>query len=112
MTFCIDHISTDSFYANAADLELRFLAFNQIVLFTKNVLNHHTPRHFCLDSEKKVADDTCKIKKVWESVSFKNFLIGILGDINGLHTEKILCILRWKMVLVFGNKRTQWEGYV
>jgi hypothetical protein len=42
----IDHISTQSFYANAADLELRLLAMNQIILFAKNVLKQSCPRLF------------------------------------------------------------------
>ena len=44
--FFIDHISTDNFHANAADLELRLLALNQIILFAKNILNQHSPRPF------------------------------------------------------------------
>ena len=44
--FFIDHISTDNFHANAADLELRLLAMNQLILFTKNVLKQHSPRPF------------------------------------------------------------------
>ena len=44
--FSIDHISTQSFYANAADLELRLLAMNQIILFAKNVLRQSCPRFF------------------------------------------------------------------
>jgi hypothetical protein len=43
--FSIDHISTQSFHANAADLELRLLAMNQvIILFTKYVLRQNSPR--------------------------------------------------------------------
>ena len=44
--FSMDHISTDQFHANAADLELRLLAMNQLILFTKNVLKHSCPRPF------------------------------------------------------------------
>ncbi len=44
--FSIDHISTQRFYANAADLELRLLAMNQIILFAKNVLKQSCPRLF------------------------------------------------------------------
>jgi len=44
--FSMDHISTDNFHANAADLELRLLAMNQLILFTKNVLKRHSPRPF------------------------------------------------------------------
>jgi len=44
--FSMDHISTDHFHANAADLELRLLAMNQLILFTKNVLKRHCPRPF------------------------------------------------------------------
>ena len=44
--FSIHHISTQSFYANAADLELRLLAMNQITLFAKNVLRQSCPRFF------------------------------------------------------------------
>ena len=51
--FCIDHIATDHFHTNAADLELRLLAFNQILLFTKNILNQHTPRHFASTIRRK-----------------------------------------------------------
>jgi hypothetical protein len=42
--FFIDHISTDNFYANAADLELKLLAMNQIILFAKNILKQDTSR--------------------------------------------------------------------
>jgi len=44
--FHIDHISTDCFHANAADLELKLLALNQVILFCKNVLKQHSPRPF------------------------------------------------------------------
>jgi hypothetical protein len=44
--FSIDHISTQGFYANAADLELRLLAMNQIILFANNVLKQSKPRFF------------------------------------------------------------------
>ena len=36
--FFIDHIATNHFYANAADLELKLLAMNQNILFTKSIL--------------------------------------------------------------------------
>ena len=36
--FFIDHIATNHFYANAADLELKLLAMNQNILFTKTIL--------------------------------------------------------------------------
>lgn len=44
--FSMDHISTDYFHANAADLELRLLAMNQLIMFTKNVLKQDCPRPF------------------------------------------------------------------
>ena len=44
--FFIDHISTDNFHANAADLELRLLALNQLILFAKNILKQHSSRPF------------------------------------------------------------------
>ena len=44
--FHIDHISTDSFHANAADFELKLLALNQMILFCKKILNLDSPRHF------------------------------------------------------------------
>ena len=44
--FHIDHISTDSFHANAADFELKLLALNQMILFCKNILKQDSPRHF------------------------------------------------------------------
>jgi len=44
--FHVDHISTDSFHANAADFELKLLALNQMILFCKNILNQDSPRHF------------------------------------------------------------------
>ena len=51
--FFIDHISTGHFHANAADLELRLLAMNQIILFTRNVLNQHTSRPFASTVRRK-----------------------------------------------------------
>ena len=51
--FCIDHIATDHFHTNAADLELKLLALNQILLFTKNILNQNTPRHFASTIRRK-----------------------------------------------------------
>jgi hypothetical protein len=51
--FHIDHISTDYFHANAADLELRLLAMNQIILFTKNILKQHCPRPFASTVRRK-----------------------------------------------------------
>ena len=44
--FYINHISTDNFHANSADLELRLLALNQLVLFSKNILKQDSPRPF------------------------------------------------------------------
>lgn len=51
--FCIDHISSDHFHANAADLELRLLAMNQLILFTKNILKQRSPRHFASTVRRK-----------------------------------------------------------
>jgi len=51
--FSIDHISTDHFHANAADLELKLLALNQILLFTKNILHQLSPRHFASTVRRK-----------------------------------------------------------
>ena len=42
--FSINHISTEKFYANSADLELKLLALNQLVLFSKNILRQDFPR--------------------------------------------------------------------
>ena len=44
--FSINHISTENFHANSADLELRLLALNQLVLFSKNILRQDSPRPF------------------------------------------------------------------
>jgi len=51
--FSIDHISSEHFHANAADLELRLLAMNQLILFTKNVLKQRSPRHFASTVRRK-----------------------------------------------------------
>jgi hypothetical protein len=51
--FSIDHISTEHFHANAADLELKLLALNQILLFTKNILHQLSPRHFASTVRRK-----------------------------------------------------------
>lgn len=51
--FCIDHISTDNFHANAADLELRLLAFNQMLLFTTQILQERIPRHYASTVRRK-----------------------------------------------------------
>jgi hypothetical protein len=51
--FCIDHISSEHFHANAADLELRLLAMNQLILFTKKVLKQRSPRHFASTVRRK-----------------------------------------------------------
>jgi hypothetical protein len=51
--FFIDHISTEHFHANAADLELRLLAMNQLILFTKNILKRHSPRPFASTVRRK-----------------------------------------------------------
>jgi hypothetical protein len=40
----IDHIPTGDFYPNAADLELRLLALNQMILFSRQILDHTEPR--------------------------------------------------------------------
>lgn len=50
---CIDHISTNNFHANAADLELRLLALNQIILFSKNILKQDSPRPFASTIRRK-----------------------------------------------------------
>jgi hypothetical protein len=42
--FFIGHISMNNFYANAADLELKLLAMNQIILFTKTILKKDSSR--------------------------------------------------------------------
>ena len=42
--FFIDHIATNHFYANAADLELKLLAMNQMILFTKTILKKDSSR--------------------------------------------------------------------
>lgn len=49
----IDHISTQYFHANAADLELKLLALNQVILFTKNILKQHSPRPFASTVRRK-----------------------------------------------------------
>lgn len=51
--FFIDHISTEHFHANAADLELKLLAMNQLILFTKNILKQHSPRPFASTVRRK-----------------------------------------------------------
>jgi hypothetical protein len=51
--FHIDHISTDHFHANAADLELRLLAMNQVILFTKDILKEDCPRPFASTVRRK-----------------------------------------------------------
>lgn len=51
--FYIDHISTDNFHANAADLELRLLALNQLILFSKNILKQDSPRPFASTIRRK-----------------------------------------------------------
>lgn len=51
--FYIDHISTQHFQANAADLELRLLAFNQLVLFSKHLVKRHCPRPFASTVRRK-----------------------------------------------------------
>lgn len=40
----IDRIPTDDFYPNAADLELRLLALNQLILLCRWILNETAPR--------------------------------------------------------------------
>ena len=49
----IDHISTGDFHANAADLELRLLALNQLILFAKKILKHNSPRPFASTIRRK-----------------------------------------------------------
>jgi hypothetical protein len=44
--FLIGHISTANFHANAADLELRLLAINQLILFARHVLGQKNTRPF------------------------------------------------------------------
>ena len=44
--FFIGHISTSHFHANAADLELRLLAMNQLILFARHVLGQKNARPF------------------------------------------------------------------
>jgi hypothetical protein len=51
--YFIDHISTENFHANAADLELRLLAMNQLILFTRNVLKQDAPRPFASTVRRK-----------------------------------------------------------
>jgi len=51
--FFIDHISTENFHANSADLELRLLALNQLVLFSKNILRQDSPRPFASTIRRK-----------------------------------------------------------
>ena len=51
--FSIDHISTKNFHANSADLELRLLALNQLVLFSKNILRQDSPRPFASTIRRK-----------------------------------------------------------
>lgn len=49
----IDHISTENFHANSADLELKLLALNQIILFSKNILKQDSPRPFASTIRRK-----------------------------------------------------------
>jgi len=51
--FSINHISTENFYANSADLELRLLALNQLVLFSRNILRQDSPRPFASTIRRK-----------------------------------------------------------
>jgi hypothetical protein len=51
--FSINHISTEKFYANSADLELKLLALNQLVLFSKNILRQDSPRPFASTIRRK-----------------------------------------------------------
>ncbi len=51
--FFINHISTGNFHANSADLELRLLALNQLVLFSKNILRQDSPRPFASTIRRK-----------------------------------------------------------
>lgn len=51
--FFMDHISTAHFYANAADLELKLLAKNQVVLFSKYVLKQDASRPFASTVRRK-----------------------------------------------------------
>jgi hypothetical protein len=61
--FHIDHISTDSFHANAADFELRLLALNQMILFCKNILKQDSPRHFASTVRRKWLLIPAKLRK-------------------------------------------------
>ena len=49
----IDHISTENFHANSADLELKLLALNQIILFSRNILKQDSPRPFASTIRRK-----------------------------------------------------------
>ena len=49
----IDHISTENFHANSADLELKLLALNQLILFSKNILKQDCPRPFASTIRRK-----------------------------------------------------------
>lgn len=78
--FFIGHLSTGDFHANAADLELRLLALNQMVLFTKNILKQHSPRHFASTVRREVAFDTGKIDSAWWPVNFETLqLVSLPG---------------------------------
>ena len=61
--FHIDHISTDSFHANAADFELKILALNQMILFCKNILRQDSPRHFASTVRRKWLLIPAKLRK-------------------------------------------------
>ena len=49
----VDHISTGNFYANSADLELKLLSLNQLILFSKNILKQDCPRPFASTIRRK-----------------------------------------------------------
>jgi hypothetical protein len=49
----IDHISTEHFHANSADMELKLLALNQLILFSKNILKQDSPRPFASTLRRK-----------------------------------------------------------
>jgi hypothetical protein len=68
----IGHIPTDAFQPNAADLELRLLALNQLILFCRNVLGQTESRphastirrRWLLIPGKLITDGGCRILKL------------------------------------------------
>lgn len=69
--FHIDHISTDSFHANAADFELKILALNQMILFCKNILRQESPRHFASTVRRKWLLIPAKLRKGGRQLTLK-----------------------------------------